>query len=85
MVRTSHYGGIGTIGPVKAAFCHPGEHICAKYPNDYANRQLENVAIIRDGIVCIIKRDQQCYFVNVRGIDHVLNIMTKFFMSMYLL
>ncbi len=78
-MRTSHCGGIGAIGSAKANFFHLGEHIRAKYPNDYATRQLENVAIIRDGITCVSKREQWCYFVNIEGIDHVLHIVTKFF------
>ncbi len=53
--------------------------ICAKYPNDYATRQLKNVTIIRDGIACTNKRDQWCYIINFEGIDHVLHIVTKLF------
>ncbi len=57
----------------------PSSFIHNKYPNDYKTNQLENVTIITDGVVCVNRCDQWCYFVNVDSIDHILHNMLKMF------
>ncbi len=51
--------------------------ICAKFPNDYKTLYLENVTIVCDSMVWVNHKEQQCYFVNIEGIDSILHIVVK--------
>ena len=62
-----------------AKFFHPSDIIRRLYPNTYKTLRLENVSIIRDGMVVVSRREQRCYFVNIDGIDDVLHIVAKHF------
>ena len=62
-----------------AKFFHQRGVIRRLYPNTYKTLRLDDVTIIRDGMIVVLRQLQHWYFVNVDGINNVFHIISKNF------
>ncbi len=77
IVRISHCGGIGAIDYAFIWYFHPSQHVCDDYPNKWKTKQFSYVTIMREENETVHHKEQQCYFCNVPGINHILQITSK--------